>query len=106
MQEDFGAIGPKHLLHPLLTTLGIFEGSGPCSRHSGSQDQNSDHGEFEPPEFKSTVNLYRKKETQTMVRVSSLAKLRPWSELTAEMVMGVVPGLVISVHFLQEKRMY
>ena len=32
-----------------------------------------------------------------MVRVSSLAKLRPWSELTAKMVMGVVPGLVIVV---------
>ena len=31
-----------------------------------------------------------------MVRVSSPAKLRPWSELTAKMVMGVVPGLVIS----------
>ena len=29
-----------------------------------------------------------------MVRVSSPAKLRPWSELTAEMVMGVVPALV------------
>ena len=29
-----------------------------------------------------------------MVRVSSPAKLRPWSELIAEMVMGVVPGLV------------
>ena len=29
-----------------------------------------------------------------MVRVSS-AKLRPWSELTAKMVMGVVPGLLI-----------
>ena len=28
--------------------------------------------------------------------VSSLAKLRPWSELTAKMVMGVVPGLVNS----------
>ena len=28
-----------------------------------------------------------------MVRVSSPAKLRPWSELTAKMVMGVVPGL-------------
>ena len=27
-----------------------------------------------------------------MVRVSSPAKLRPWSELTAKMVMGVVPG--------------
>ena len=35
-----------------------------------------------------------------MVRVSSLAKLRPWSELTAKMVMGVVPGLVIlCLHF-------
>ena len=30
-----------------------------------------------------------------MVRVSSPAKLRPWSELTAKMVMGVFPGLVI-----------
>ena len=30
-----------------------------------------------------------------MVRVSP-AKLRPWSELTAKMVMGVVPGLVRS----------
>ena len=29
-----------------------------------------------------------------MVRVSLPAKLRPWSELTAKMVMGVVPGLV------------
>ena len=29
-----------------------------------------------------------------MVRVSSPAKLRPWSELTAKMVMGVVPGLL------------
>ena len=29
-----------------------------------------------------------------MVRVSSPAKLRPWSELIAKMVMGVVPGLV------------
>ena len=29
-----------------------------------------------------------------MVRVSSPAKLRPWSELTAKLVMGVVPGLV------------
>ena len=31
-----------------------------------------------------------------MVRVSSPAKLRPGSELTAKMVMGVVPGLVIN----------
>ena len=29
-----------------------------------------------------------------MVRVSFPTKLRPWSELTAKMVMGVVPGLV------------
>ena len=29
-----------------------------------------------------------------MVRVSSPAKLRPWSELTAKMVMRVVPGVV------------
>ena len=32
-----------------------------------------------------------------MVRVSSPAKLRPWSELIAKMVMGVVPGLVKQV---------
>ena len=31
--------GPKHLLHPLLTTLGTFEVSGPCSRTFGSQDK-------------------------------------------------------------------
>ena len=30
-----------------------------------------------------------------MVRASSPAKLRPWSKLTAKMVMGVVPGLVL-----------
>ena len=29
-----------------------------------------------------------------MVRVSSMAKLRPWSELTAQNGDGVVPGLV------------
>ena len=29
-----------------------------------------------------------------MVRVSLPGELRPWSELTAKMVMGVVPGLV------------
>ena len=34
-----------------------------------------------------------------MVRVSSPAKLRPWSELTAKIVMGVVPGLVTNVYF-------
>ena len=33
-----------------------------------------------------------------MVRVSSSAKLRPWSELTAKMMMGVVPGLVRYMH--------
>ena len=35
-----------------------------------------------------------------MVRVSSPAKLRPWSELIAKMVMGVVPGLVTVVDLL------
>ena len=35
-----------------------------------------------------------------MVRVSSPAKLRPWSELTATMVIGVVPGLVTQVQIL------
>ena len=40
------------------------------------------------------LSICREKETQTMVRVSSPAELRPWSELTAKMVMGVVPGLV------------
>ena len=39
VQEDFGAMGPKDLLHPLLTTLGTFEVSGPCGRHSGSQPE-------------------------------------------------------------------
>ena len=34
-----------------------------------------------------------------MVRVSSPAKLRPWSELTAKMVMGVVPGLITNLSF-------
>ena len=34
-----------------------------------------------------------------MVRVSSPAKLRPWSELTAKMVMGVVIGLVTRFRF-------
>ena len=33
---DLCSLGPKHLLHPLLTILGTFEVSGPCSRHSGS----------------------------------------------------------------------
>ena len=37
VQEDFCTLGPKDLLHPLLTTLGTFEVSGRCSRHSGSQ---------------------------------------------------------------------
>ena len=32
-----------------------------------------------------------------MVQVASPAKLRPWSELIAKMVMGVVPGLVNNV---------
>ena len=31
------SLGPKDLLHPLLTTFGTFEVSDPCSRHSGSQ---------------------------------------------------------------------
>ena len=48
---------------------------------------------FEPPEFKSTVNLKRKGNSDHGPS-SSPAKLRPWFELTAKMVMGVVPGLV------------
>ena len=39
VQEDFGALRPKDFLHPLLTTSGTFEVSGPCSRQSGSQRQ-------------------------------------------------------------------
>ena len=39
-----------------------------------------------------------------MVRVSSPAKLRPWSELTAKMVMGVVPGLANSAKQKRGKR--
>ena len=34
---------PKHLLHPLLTTLGKSEVSGLCSRHLGSQSTDQDH---------------------------------------------------------------
>ena len=34
---DLWSLGPKQLLRPLLTTLGTFEASGPCGRHSGSQ---------------------------------------------------------------------
>ena len=37
VQEAFRTLGPKDLLHPLLTTLGAFEVSGPCSRTFGSQ---------------------------------------------------------------------
>ena len=37
VQQAFGPHTPKHMLHPLLTTLGNFEVSGPCSRHLGSQ---------------------------------------------------------------------
>ena len=29
VQDDFGTLGPKHLLHPLLTTFGKFPFSGP-----------------------------------------------------------------------------
>ena len=60
----------------------LIDGAGttPIPIKSGNSDQNSDHGEFEPPELKSTVNLERKGnsdhgpsflpgETQTMVRV-------------------------------------
>ena len=43
VQEDFGALGPKDLLHPLLTTLGTFEVSGPRSRTFGSQDSFEKH---------------------------------------------------------------
>ena len=32
-------------------------GTTPIPIKWGNSDQNSDHGEFEPPEFKSTVNL-------------------------------------------------
>ena len=37
VQQAFGPHTPKHLLHPLLRTLGNFEVSGPYSRHSGTQ---------------------------------------------------------------------
>ena len=54
---DLCSLGPKHLLHPLLTTLGTFGVSGPCSRHSGSQPysyQVGRHGGVE-----STFGKYR-----------------------------------------------
>ena len=35
LQEAFGALGPKDLLHPLLTTFGIFLFSGPLPEHLG-----------------------------------------------------------------------
>ena len=41
-------------------------------------------------------SLQRKGNSDIMVRVSSRAKLRPWSELIAKMVMGMVTGLVNS----------
>ena len=44
VQEDFAALGPKHLLHPLLTTLGTFEVSGSCSRRLGSQPKGPNQG--------------------------------------------------------------
>ena len=37
MQQAFGPHAPKHLLHPLLTSVGTFEVPDPCSRHSWSQ---------------------------------------------------------------------
>ena len=33
VQQAFGPHAPKQLLHPLLTTLGTFEVSDPCSKH-------------------------------------------------------------------------
>ena len=41
--EDFGALGPKDLLHPPPTTLSTFEVLGPCSRHLGTQLQNANY---------------------------------------------------------------
>ena len=38
LSQDLFSSWSKHLLHPLLTTLGTLEVSDPCSRHSGSQD--------------------------------------------------------------------
>ena len=37
VQQGFGPHAPKHLMHPLLTTLGTLEVSDPCSRHSETQ---------------------------------------------------------------------
>ena len=37
VQQAFGPHAPTHLLHPVLATLGNFEVSDLCSRHSGSQ---------------------------------------------------------------------
>ena len=60
-----------------------------------------DRDTFLRPKNSKYCKSEEKKETQTMARVSSPAKLRPWSELTARMVMGVVPGLVITTLFQQ-----
>ena len=53
VQQPFGLHAPKHLLHPLLSTLGTFEVSNPCSCswHSGSQDLT--------PLYRSSQNYYR-----------------------------------------------
>ena len=38
VQEDFGALGPKDLLHPLLTTLGTFEVRAPVAGTRGRKN--------------------------------------------------------------------
>ena len=71
-------VGLLHMNEALREIDGV--GTTPIPIQRGNSDQNSDHGEFEPPEFKSTVNLERKGnsdhgpsflpgKTQTMVRL-------------------------------------
>ena len=41
---DLCSLGPKHLLHPLLTTFGKFPFSGPLPEHWGRKDSIAEGG--------------------------------------------------------------
>ena len=51
---DLCTLAPKHLWHPFRTTLGTFEVSGPCSRHSGSQESKNSQN----PQKKKTLHRF------------------------------------------------
>ena len=68
-RPHFGPQKRAYVRHPLTERMQrkmhmpwstkLFDGAGttPIPIKWGNSDQNSDHGEFKPPEFKSTVNL-------------------------------------------------